>query len=187
MKNIGQMSYFIGVEVNQINDGVFMSQKKYAELILKKFRMEYCMSVNTPAEAWMKLSVESIRESANSTLFKSLVWSLRYLNFTCPNIIYEVGVVSRYMEKPKHDHFIEAKRILRYVKGTLTHGFLYKYSQYAKLAGYSDSDYGGDMDDGKSTYGYLFQMGSTVFSWSSKKKQIISLSTCEAKYMAVAA
>ncbi|KAL8125556.1 hypothetical protein AgCh_013007 [Apium graveolens] len=80
-----------------------------------------------------------------------------------------------------------AKRILRYIKGTLSHGLFYSHSQNAKLVGYSDSDYGGDLDDGKSTSGYAFHIGSVIFSWSSKKQQTVALSTCEAEYIAAAA
>lgn len=90
------------------------------------------------------------------------------------------------MEKPKQDHLIAAKRILRYIKGTMDQGLFYTYSQSSNLVGYSDSDYGGDLDDHKSTSGYLFHIGSAAFSWSSKKQQIVALSTCEAEYMAIA-
>ncbi|XP_074345106.1 uncharacterized protein LOC141684164 [Apium graveolens] len=121
-----------------------------------------------------------------SNLFKSLVGSLRYLTFTRPDIMYAVGLVSRYMEKPKQDHFMAAKRILRYVKGTLGHGLFYTHSQNSKLVGYSDSNYGGDLDDGKSTSGYAFHIGTAIFLWSSKKQQTVALSTCEAEYIVVA-
>lgn len=187
MTNIGQMSYFLVVEVKQSEDEIFMSQKKYAKQILNKFRMKDCKPASKPAEASMKLRVDSTKESVNLTLFKSLVESLRYLTFTRPNIMYAVGQVSRYMEKPKQDHFMAAKRILRYIKGTLDHGLFYTHSKNAKLVGYSDSDYGGDIDDGKNTSGYTFHIGSAIFSWSSKKQQTIALSTCEAEYIAAAA
>ncbi|XP_074341862.1 secreted RxLR effector protein 161-like [Apium graveolens] len=180
------MSYFLGVEVKQNKDGIFMSQKKYVEQILKKFRMEECKPISTPAEPSIKLRVDSTRESVNPTLFKILVGSLRYLTFTRPDIMYAVGLVSRYMEKPKQDHFMAAKRILRYIKGTLGHGLFYSHSQNVKLVGYSDSDYDGDLDDGKSTSRYAFHIGSAIFSWSSKKQQTVALSTCEAEYIAAA-
>ncbi|GAA0149774.1 oxidase [Lithospermum erythrorhizon] len=149
--------------------------------------MKECKPVNTPVEVGMKLRTNSIKESINSTLFKSLVGSLRYLTFTRPDIMYAVGLVSRYIEKPKQDHFITAKKILRYIKGTLEYGLFYTHSQDSKLVGYLDSDYGGDLDDAKSTSGYAFHIGLAVFSWSSKKQQTVPLSTCEAEYMAVAA
>ncbi|XP_074350022.1 secreted RxLR effector protein 161-like [Apium graveolens] len=149
--------------------------------------MEECKPISTPAEPSIKLRVDSTWESVNPKLFKSLVRSPRYLTFTRPNIMYAVGLVSRYMEKSKQDHFMAVKRILRYIKGTLGHGLFYSHSQNVKLIGYSDSDYGGELDDGKSTSGYAFDIGSAIFSWSSKKQQPVSLSTCEAEYIAAAA
>ncbi|GAA0157678.1 transmembrane signal receptor [Lithospermum erythrorhizon] len=164
MTNIGEMSYFLGVEVKQAEDGIFMSQRKYAEQILSKFRMKDCKPVSTPAKTCMKLRVNSNKEFVNPTLFKSLLGSLRYLTFMGPDIIYALGLVSRYIETPKQDYFITAKRILRYIKGTLNDGLFYTHSKNAKLVGYSDNNYGGDIDDGKSTSGYAFHIGSTIFS-----------------------
>ncbi|KAK2980917.1 hypothetical protein RJ640_001701 [Escallonia rubra] len=186
MTDIGEMSYFLGVEVKQMEDGIFMSQKKYAEQILSRFRMKDCNPVAIPAETGVELRVDSNRKSVNPTLYKSMVGSLRYLTFTRPDITYAVGLVSRYMERPKQDHFNAAKRILRYVKGTVDHGLFYTHSQNSRLIGYSDSNYGRDLDDRKSTSGYAFHIGSAIFSWSSKKQQIVALSTCEAEYIAAA-
>ncbi|KAG8487884.1 hypothetical protein CXB51_018820 [Gossypium anomalum] len=186
MTNISEMSYFLGVEVKQMKDGTFVSQKKYTKQILRKFSMKDCKPVATPAEPGMKLSVDSSREPVNPTLFKSIIRSLKYLTIMWPDIMYAVGIVSRYMEKPKQDHLIAAKRILRYIKGTMDQGLFYSHSQSSKLVCYLDSDYGGDLDDRKSTFEYLFHIGSATFSWSSKKQQTVDLSTCEAEYMAVA-
>ncbi|KAG8488055.1 hypothetical protein CXB51_018006 [Gossypium anomalum] len=186
MTDIGEMSYFLGVEVKQMKYGTFVSQKKCAEQILRKFNMKDCKPVAMPAELGMKLSVDSSREPVNSTLFKSIIGILRHLTIMRPDIIYAVGIVNRYMEKPKQDHLIAAKRILRYIKGTMDQGLFYTHSQSSKLVGYSDSDYGGDLDDRKSTSGYFFHIGFAAFSWSSKKQQTVALSTCEAEDMAVA-
>lgn len=116
-------------------------------------------------------------------MFKSLVGSLGYLTCTRPDILYGVGLVSRYMESPTTTHFKAVKRILRYVKGTIDFGLLYPSSNEFKLVGYSDSDCGGDVDDRKSTTGFVFYLGSSAFTWSSKKQPIVTLSTCEAEYV----
>ncbi|KAK8937447.1 hypothetical protein KSP39_PZI012254 [Platanthera zijinensis] len=187
MTDLGELSYFLGVEVKQGEDGIFISQKKYAEEILKKFRMEDSKPISTPADPGMKLSKEPKEGAVDSTLFKSLVGSLRYLTFTRPDIMYAVEVVSRHMEEPKEDHFTAAKRILRYINGTRGHGLKYATGEELTLVGYSDSDYGGDVNDRKSTSGYAFNMGTGVFSWSSKKQATIALSSCEAEYIAAAA
>ncbi|KAG6469249.1 hypothetical protein ZIOFF_073955 [Zingiber officinale] len=97
-----------------------------------------------------------------------------------PDILYAVGLVSRYMEDPTTTHL---KRILRYIKGMIDFGFLYSTSNHFKLEGYSDSDWGGDIDDRKSTTGFVFFMGDTTFTWMSKKQPIVTLSTCEAEYV----
>ena len=88
------------------------------------------------------------------------------------------------MENPTTTHFKAAKRILRYLKGTIDFGLLYWFSNNYKLVGYSDSDWGGDIDDIKSTSGFVFFMGTTSFTWMLRKQPIITLSTCEAEYVA---
>ena len=87
----------------------------------------------------------------DSTLFKSVVGSLRYLAITSPDIIYGVRLVNRTMETPKESHWLAARRILRYIKDTLNLGLFYTYGETAELVGYSDSDWGGDQDERKST------------------------------------
>ncbi|KAH9672047.1 hypothetical protein KPL70_017573 [Citrus sinensis] len=135
-------------------------------------------------ESGVKLSKHNEGEDIDPTFFKSLVGSLRYLTCTRPDILYAVGLVSRYMEIPKTTHFKAAKRILRYIKGTTNFSLLYSFSNDYKLVGYSDSDWGGDVDDRKSTTGFVFFMGDTAFTWMSKKQPIVTLSTCEAEYVA---
>ncbi|KAG6509927.1 hypothetical protein ZIOFF_027935 [Zingiber officinale] len=163
--DIGLMPYYLGIEVNQREDGSFISQAGYAREILKKFRMDNSKSINTPVECGVKLSKHDKEEKVDPTFFKSLVGSLRYLTCTRPDILYAVGLVSRYMEDPTTTHLKIAKRILRYIKGMIDFGLLYSTSNHFKLEGYSDSDWGGDIDDRKSTTGFVFFMGDTTFTW----------------------
>ena len=101
MTDNGLMSYFLGIKVKQQQDGIFISQKKYMKEILEKFKMSKCNPVNTPIATGMKLSRAGNGDFVDSTLFKSLVGSMRYLTITMPDITYGVGLVSRYMETPK--------------------------------------------------------------------------------------
>ncbi|KAG6532058.1 hypothetical protein ZIOFF_005896 [Zingiber officinale] len=117
MTDIGLMAYYLGIEVNQREDGSFISQAGYAREILKKFRMDNSKSINTPVECGVKLSKHDEEEKVDPTFFKSLVGSLRYLTCTRPDIFYVVGLVSGYMEDPTTIHLKIAKRILRYIKG----------------------------------------------------------------------
>ncbi|KAG6496141.1 hypothetical protein ZIOFF_043989 [Zingiber officinale] len=184
MTDIGLMAYYLGIEVNQREDGSFISQAGYAREILKKFRMDNSKPINTPVECGVKLSKHDEEEKVDPTFFKSLVGSLRYLTCTRSDILYAVGLVSRYMEDPTTTHLKITKRILRYIKGTIDFGLLYSTSNHFKLEGYSDSDWGGDIGDRKSTTGFVFFMGDTTFTWMSKKQPIVALSTCEAEYVA---
>jgi hypothetical protein len=184
MTDIGLMAYYLGIEVKQGEDGIFISQEGYAKEVLKKFNMSNCKSVCTPVECGVKLSKHEDGEKVDPTLFKSLVGSLRYLTCTRPDILFGVGLISRYMESPTTTHMKTAKRILRYIKGTLDYGLFYSPSNEFKLVGYSDSDWGGDTDDRKSTTGFVFYLSGTAFTWSSKKQPIVTLSTCEAEYVA---
>lgn len=184
MTDIGLMSYYLGIEVKQTKDGVFICQERYTKDILKRFGMENCKPIGTPIQCGTKHSRHDGGEAVDPTLFKSLVGSLRYLTCTRPDILYAVGIISRFMESPTTSHLKTAKRILRYLKGTLDYGMLYSSSKDFKLVGYSDSDWAGNFDDSKSTSGFLFFLGNTAFTWSSKKQPIVTLSTCEAEYVA---
>ncbi|XP_052197210.1 secreted RxLR effector protein 161-like [Diospyros lotus] len=105
---------------------------------------------------------------------------------TRPDIVYGVSLLSRYMETPRESHWQVAKRILRYIKGTLSFGLQYAYGEKLELIGYSDSDWARDPEEHKSTTRYVFFYSTIAFSWSSKKQSVIALSTCEAEYVAVA-
>jgi hypothetical protein len=120
----------------------------------------------------------------NPTLYKSLVGSLLYLTTTRPDIMYATNLVSRFMESPKDSHCKMAKRILRYVVGTLNFGLWYTKSYDHHLFGYTDSDFAGSLDDRKSTSGHVFHLGTNLISWASKKKPMVSISSVEAKYVA---
>ncbi|XP_057954001.1 uncharacterized mitochondrial protein AtMg00810-like, partial [Malania oleifera] len=183
MTDIGQMAHFLGIEVVQSEKGIFISQSHYAKEVLKKFGMDKCNPVTTPVETRLELR-KNEQGDVDPTYFKSLVGSLRYLTCTRPDILYGVGLVSRYMETPDQSHLNAVKRILRYVKGTITDGMFYSSRGDCRLIGYSDSDWGRDLDERKSTTGFTFFMGDTTFTWSSKKQPIVTLSSCEVEYVA---
>ncbi|KAL5560316.1 hypothetical protein UlMin_036527 [Ulmus minor] len=97
-----------------------------------------------------------------------------------------VSLISRYMENPTEVHLLSAKRIFRYLKGTTDFGIFYRNGGESSLIGFSDSDYAGDIEDRKSTSGFVFMISSGAVSWSSKKQQIVTLSTTEAEFVAAA-
>ena len=107
------------------------------------------------------------------------------MSHTRPNLLYLVGLISRYMETPTSDHLLAENRILRYLKVTLDFGLIYLKCQIQDvLVGYSDSVFVGNVDDRRSTSGHVFFMGSSIVSWGSMKQKIVALSSCEAEYIA---
>ncbi|XP_047333914.1 uncharacterized mitochondrial protein AtMg00810-like [Impatiens glandulifera] len=116
-------------------------------------------------EVGAKLSKNEKGENVDSTLFKSLVGCLRYLPCIRPNILFSLGIISRYMEVPTTEKVKAVKRILRYLKGTIDFGLFCSSSKEFQLVGYSDSDFVGDIDDRKSTTRFVFFMGSNAISW----------------------
>ncbi|CAL8103869.1 unnamed protein product [Prunus armeniaca] len=157
MSDLGLMHYFLGIEVVQSSAGIFISQKKYVQEILDMFEMKDCNSVCTPTEIGLKLVNNSGEKKVDQTLYKQIVGSLMYLTATRPDIQHAVSLISRYMECPEVPHLAVAKRIFQ------------------------------DPDDRRSTSGYAFIMGAGAISWSSKKQQIVTLSTTEAEFIAAAA
>ncbi|KAK2969839.1 hypothetical protein RJ640_000656 [Escallonia rubra] len=116
MTDMGLMSYYLGLEVKQMKDGIFMSQEGYAKEVLKKFKMLDSKPVKTPMVRGVKLRKFDDGKKVDSKFFKSLVGSLRYLTCTRPDILFSIGLVSRFMEAPSSIHMKAAKRILRYLK-----------------------------------------------------------------------
>jgi len=146
--------------------------------------MENCKGMNTPMCQKEKLCKDDGSEQVEEALYRSLIGCLMYLTTTIPDILYVVSVLSRFMNYAKEPHFKVAKRVLRYVKDTLNYGMKFSQSQDFKLQGYYDSDWAGFLDDMKSTSGYYFSFGSGMFSWCSKKQEIVAQSTVEAEFIA---
>ncbi|PNX88119.1 putative copia-type protein [Trifolium pratense] len=133
-----------------------------------------------------KLKKDETGTTCDSTNYKQMVGCLMYLLASRPDLAFSVCLVARFMERPTEIHVVAVKRILRYLKGTISYGLWYKREKNDELTGWSDSDYAGDLDDRKSTSGYVFMIGSKVVSWSSKKQPIVTLSTTEAEFIAAA-
>ncbi|KAG7561531.1 Zinc finger CCHC-type superfamily [Arabidopsis thaliana x Arabidopsis arenosa] len=184
MTDLGKMCYFLGVEVVQSENGIFLCQKKYAAEVLSRYGMEDCNPVNNPMVPGTKLSKDMEGDDADPSLYKQLIGSLMYLTATRPDIMFTVCFLSRFMMQPKAAHLWAAKRVLRYIKGTLQMGLLYTSAGEETMKAYTDSDFAGDVDGGRSTSGYVFLMSNAAVAWSSKKQPIVTLSTTEAEYVA---
>ncbi|XP_019149876.1 PREDICTED: uncharacterized protein LOC109146678 [Ipomoea nil] len=183
MKKLGEVNCFLGLEVKRTY-GYFVPQRGYVARLLDRFGMSESNAMTTPIEPGLKLTKDRGKKLEDATLFCQLVGSLFYLTITRPDISYSVGVISQFMTEPHDSHFVAAKRILRYVKGTLNLGLLYKPCAPFLLNGFVDADWARDVNDRRSTTGYCFNIGSAAISWCSKKQSTVALSSCEAEYVA---
>ncbi|KAM1079184.1 hypothetical protein ACFX2B_013776 [Malus domestica] len=181
MTDLGLLHHFLGMGVIQKADCIFIHQMKYAQTLLDRFGLKGCKPVSTPLIANEKLKSEDGSESVDASLYRKIVGSLLYLTATRPDIMYAASLLSRFMHNPTKIHLGTAKRVLRYVQGTIDFGIKYEKGQTTILVGFCDSDWGGSEDDMRSTSGYAFTFGSGVFSWASVKQQSVALSTAEAE------
>jgi len=187
MTDFGLMSFFLGMEIMQNREEIFICQKKYSREILKKFQMDNCKPTATPMNQKDKFSKEDGTARVDEEKFRSLIGCLMYLTATRPDILHATSILSRFMHCPTEIHMRAAKRILRYIKGTCSFGVKFLKCQDLKLHGFSDSDWGDSIDDMRSTSGFCFNLGSAIFSWSSKKQDIVAQSTVEAEFIAATA
>ncbi|XP_059659232.1 uncharacterized mitochondrial protein AtMg00810-like [Cornus florida] len=134
MSLLGTLRYFPGLQIVQPSSRIFISQRKYALELLKKFKMDDCKAVSTPLCPTTNLSLECTTEAVPSTLYRLIIGSLLYLTTSRLDIMYLVGLVARFQSNPKSSHLQAAKRILRYVKGTISYGLFYIYSPSMSIA-----------------------------------------------------
>ncbi|KAJ0520103.1 putative RNA-directed DNA polymerase [Helianthus annuus] len=140
MTDLGPLSYFLGISVTRSNNSLFLSQEKYAREILKRAGLTDCKPAATPVDTQNKLSNTHGSPVDNITEYRSFAGALQYLTFTRPNISYAVQQVCLHMHDPKTTHLNALKRILRYVKGTITYGLHLQPSQTSSLVAYTDAD-----------------------------------------------
>lgn len=177
-------SYFLGLEINQVQDGsMYVSQMHYTKKILERFGMSSCRAVSTPI-----IKDGGIEESTLNTTFpyRQAVGALMFLMCgTRPDIAYAVGVVSRTLEKPTEHDVVKVKRIFRYLKGTADKGIIYRNNtKKGILECYSDADHGGDLQTGRSTSGVLCIYSGGPISWISQRQVSTAISTTEAEVVA---
>ncbi|XP_039117898.1 uncharacterized mitochondrial protein AtMg00810-like [Dioscorea cayenensis subsp. rotundata] len=182
---LGVMKYFLGLEVHQSGNGIHVSQKKYAKDLLRQFGMQNCKSVGVPMAQSTKLQLSDDAKSVDATMYRSLIGKLLYLTHTMPDLVYSVNLLSRHMAQPTKFQLGVAKHVLRYVAGTYDYGIQYNSNVDCVLEGYCDSDWSGDTQDRKSTSSFVLSLGFGAVCWSSKRQEIVALSSIEAEYIAL--
>jgi hypothetical protein len=186
MSMMGELKFFLGFEIKQLRGGTFLSQTKYIQDMLKRFKLEDLKGAKTPMPTKCSLDLDPNGKEVDHSLFRSMIGSLLYLCASRPDIVLSVGICARFQAAPKVSHLVAVKRIFRYLVHTSKFGLWYPKGATFDLVGYSDSDWAGDKVDRKSTSGACQFLGRSLVCWSSKKQNCVSLSTAEAEYVAAA-
>ncbi|GKC61543.1 retrovirus-related pol polyprotein from transposon TNT 1-94, partial [Tanacetum coccineum] len=185
MSMMGQMSFFLGLQVSQSPGGIFINQAKYALETLKKYGMDLTDPVDTPMVDRLKLDEDLLGIPVDQTRFRGMVGSLMYLTSSRPDLVFAVCMCARYQAKPTKKHLEAIKRIFRYLKGTINMGLWYPKDNAMSLTAYADADHAGCQDSRRSTSGSAQFLGDRLVSWSSKKQRSTAISTTEAEYIAM--
>ena len=184
MSMVGELTYFLGLQVKQTNSRIYINQAKYARNLVKIFRLEKATHARTLMATNAKLTNDPSDESVDVTLYRSMIGCLLYLTASRPDIAFSVGVCSRFQSNPKVSHLNTVKKIIKYVSGTCDYGLFYNKESNLSLVGFSDSHWANNADDRKSTIGGCFYVRANLVAWMSKKQNSISLSIAEVEYIA---
>lgn len=185
MKDLGDLSYFLGIHVHRTSTGMHLNQAKYIYTLLDRTNMLGAKPYSAPCVSGQKLSKLEGDPLPDPTIYRHIVGALQYCTLTRPDISYSVNQLCQFLHCPTTVHFTAAKRVLRYLKGTIDHGLFFQPGPL-QLAAYCDSDWAGDPLDRRSTSGYGVFLGNCLISWQAKKQPIVSRSSTEAEYRAMA-
>ncbi|KAL9241494.1 hypothetical protein vseg_015603 [Gypsophila vaccaria] len=186
LKDLGPLSYFLGMEVTPTSSGLHLNQSKYVSDLLARYNMLDCSPATSPMLSHPPLTRTDDQPLQDATNYRAIVGSLQYLSLTRPDIAYPVNKLAQFLTHPTAVHWCALKRLLRFLKGSLHHGiYLHKHNPF-DLHAYCDADWAGDRDDYLSTTGYIVFIGQHPVSWSSKKQRALSRSSTEAEFRAIA-
>ncbi|GJV73371.1 retrovirus-related pol polyprotein from transposon TNT 1-94 [Tanacetum coccineum] len=180
MSMMGELKFFLGIQIHQSPRGIFINQAKYAQEILKKHGMTSCDSIGTPM-ATKHLDADLSGTPVDQTKYRSMVGALMYLTASRPDIVHATCYCARYQAKPTEKHLTAVKRIFRYLKDSINMGLWYPKDIGFELTTFSDSDHA------STSGGIQFLGGDKLVSWSSKKQDCTSMSSAEAEYVSLSA
>ncbi|GJW92223.1 putative ribonuclease H-like domain-containing protein [Tanacetum coccineum] len=184
MSSMGELTFFLGLQVTQKDDGIFISQDKYVDEILKKFGFSTVKTASTPMETSKPLLKDAEAEDVDVHLYRSMIGSLMYLTSSRPDIMFAICACARFQVTPKVSHLHAVKRIFRYLKGQPKLGLWYPKDSPFDLEAFTNSNYAGVSLDKKSTTGGCQFLRSRLITWQCKKQTVVANSTTEAEYVA---
>ncbi|XP_057993063.1 uncharacterized mitochondrial protein AtMg00810-like, partial [Hevea brasiliensis] len=185
-KDLGLLKYFLGIEVMRSKKGIFLSQRKYILDLLTETGKLGAKPCSAPMTPTLQLLAGDSELFEDPERYRRLVGKLNYLTVTHPDIAYVVSVVSQFMSSPTVAHWEALEQILCYLKGAPGRGLLYGNHGHLNVECFSDADWAGSKVDRRSTTGYCVFMGGNLVSWRSKKQSVVSRSSAESEYRAMA-
>ena len=186
MTDLGPLRYFLGIEVSSTSDGFFISQEKYIQDLLARAALGDERTVVTPMELNVQLRASDGDPLPNPTRYRHLVGSLVYLAVTRPDISYPVHILSQFVSAPTSVHYSHLLRVLRYLRGTISHRLFFPRSSSLELQAYSDATWASDPSDRRSLSAYCVFLGGSLIAWKTKKQTAVSRSSTEAELRAMA-
>jgi hypothetical protein len=186
MSMMGELTFFLGIQVKQMKQGTFVHQAKYMKDLMNMFNMAELKSMSTQMSMATVLDPGENGKAIYQREYKSTIGSLLYLMVTRPDIQYAVSLCACFQASPCSSHRIAVQQIFRYIKYTLEFGIWYSASSSLDLVGFSDADFTGCRIDRKSTYGTCHFLGSSLICWSTHKQSSVAQSTIDSEYVVAA-
>ncbi|GJR92550.1 retrovirus-related pol polyprotein from transposon TNT 1-94 [Tanacetum coccineum] len=183
MSMMGELNFFLGLQIKQMEDIIFFNQSKYIKEMLKKLGLEDSKPTKMPMSTEIKLTKDDEANSKDSSKYQGMIGSLLYLTAIRPDIMFSVCLCARFQENSKTTHLEAIKRIFRCIRGTSHLGLWYPKRTRIETIVYADSDHAGDYVDRKSTSGVCTFMGCCLTSWFAKKQTVLAISMTEAEYV----